>query len=727
MVENGMSPSKCIISDQYSAYSTPELLRPLQARCAGRPPTEPLKLYSLCLDCDLLHRHGDRALFAQIASRLADCHAETVNRRSSVKADCEAVQQMLELISIGDPDARLVLPGDSEEFRPLVPLLNQVADFMKDLIEESHETAIGLCEHYETLLLLAGGDLGVRASINSPVELIAKLGELINSQSNTFLDVIKRQLTQEHELQSLNQQLQSIIDFLPDATFVIDAEQRVIAWNKALEEMTGYAKETVLNKGDYAYSIPFYGSRRPALINFIDNEEGLSKLNYKYFKRQGNSIIAESFIPAGSKFGDRHLWIAASPLYDLDGKKIGAIESIRDISDYKRIEHEKELLREQLCHAQKLDSIGQLAGGIAHEFNNILAAILGYASLIETRLDGGSPHLPAVRRIISSAEKAASLTSGMLAFSRKQNMSVKTVDLNLLIADMMEMLCRLAGEDISVEFNPSSQDLLLQADHGQLQQVVLNLYNNARDAMPNGGLLTISTGAETFAGQDPEAPPGIPDGSYVKLTVSDTGSGIEPELVERIFDPFFTTKEVGKGTGLGLSIVFGIVQQHKGHVKVISKPGEGTVFSIWFPKVASSRGKVAEPAICPWRQNRGSETILVGEDNDDVREMIVELLRDVGYHIFEARDGGEAVTIVKQSGGMIDLLLLDVIMPRMNGQEVLAAIHQIYPQIPCIFLSGYSDDLLQQMGELPGEFVHLSKPILPGKLVAAVRSALDGR
>ncbi|MFH1028291.1 MAG: ATP-binding protein [Pseudomonadota bacterium] len=727
MAENGMSPSKCIISDQYSAHSTAERIQPLQARCAGRPPSEPLKLYSLCLDCDLLHRHGDRALFAQIASRLADCHAETVNRKSSVKADCAAVQQMLELISIGDPDARLVLPGDSDEFRPLVPLLNQVADFMKDLIEESHETAIGLCEHYETLLLLAGGDLGVRASINSPVELIAKLGELINSQSNTFLDVIKRQRTQEHELQSLNQQLQSIIDFLPDATFVIDAEQRVIAWNKALEEMTGYAKETVLNKGDYAYSIPFYGSRRPALINFIDNEEGLSKLNYKYFKRQGNSIVAESFIPAGRKFGDRHLWIAASSLYDLDGQKIGAIESIRDISDYKRIEHEKELLREQLYHAQKLDSIGQLAGGIAHEFNNILAAILGYASLIETRLDSGSAHLPAVRRIISSAEKAASLTRGMLAFSRKQNMSVKTVDLNLLIADMMEMLCRLAGEDISVEFNPSSQDLLLQADHGQLQQVVLNLYNNARDAMPNGGLLTISTGAETLAGQDPEAPPGIPYGSYVKLTVSDTGSGIEPKLFERIFDPFFTTKEVGKGTGLGLSIVFGIVQQHNGHVKVTSRPGEGTAFSIWFPKVNSSRGKAAEPAICPWRQNRGSETILVGEDNDDVREMIVELLRDVGYHIFDARDGDEAVTIVKQSGGMIDLLLLDVIMPRMNGQEALAAIHQIYPQIPCIFLSGYSDDLLQQKGKLPGEFVQLSKPILPEMLVAAVRSALNGR
>jgi len=728
MAENAMKYPLCILSDEsLTGLAKVEFLASPQARCCGNPPDDLIKLYSLCLDCELLHRHGDRALFALIASRLEKYHVEAARSESSVKNDFEAVHQMLKLLSIGDPDARLVVSGDSDGFRLLEPLLNQVADFMKDLIEESHETAIGLCEHYETLLLLAGGDLNARASVNSPVELIAKLGELINSQSTTFLNVIMRQRTQEHDLQALNQQLQSIIDFLPDATFVIDAEKRVIAWNRALEEMTGFTKESVMGQGDYVYSIPFYGSRRPALVDFIGNEGELTSFNYKYLKQHGNTIVAEACIPAIGNLGERNIWIAASPLHGLDGRRIGAIESIRDISDYKKIEHEKELLSEQLHHAQKMDSIGQLAGGIAHEFNNILAAILGYASILEMRLDGASPHMTAVQRIISSAEKAASLTRGMLAFSRKQDLSVKTVDLNLLISDMMEMLCRLAGEDVNVEFDPSAQDLLLQADCGQLQQVVLNLYNNARDAMPNGGSLSIATSTETYGDEKPRSFPGIPDGSYVKLTVSDTGSGMDPDLLERIFDPFFTTKEVGRGTGLGLSIVFGIVQQHKGHIRVTSRPGEGTVFSIWFPKVESSRVNNAEQAACPWRQSCGNETILVGEDNDDVRDMIVELLRDVGYNVIEARDGEEAVSNVEKTGGAIDLLLLDVIMPRMNGLEALSAVHKTYPRIPCIFLSGYSDDILQQKGTLPDKIIRLAKPIMADRLIAAVRSALGGR
>lgn len=727
MAENTMKYPKCILCDESSSsFTAGDFLASPQAKCDGNPPGDLIKLYSLCLDCDLLHRHGNRADFARIASGLEGYHVEAARRESSARADFEAVHQMLKLLSIGDPDARLVVSGDSDWFRLLEPLLNQVADFMKDLIEESHETAIGLCEHYETLLLLAGGDLNARASINSPVELIAKLGELINSQSTTFLNVIKRQKTQENELQALNQQLQSIIDFLPDATFVVDADKRVIAWNKALEEMTGFTKESVMGQGDYVYSIPFYGLRRPALVDFIGNEGELNSYNYKYLQRHGNTIVAEACIPAIGNCGERNIWIAASPLYGLDGRRIGAIESVRDISDYKKIEHEKELLNEQLHHVQKMDSIGQLAGGIAHEFNNILAAILGYASILEMRLDRGSPHLTAVQRIISSAEKAASLTHGMLAFSRKQDLSVKTVNLNLLISDMMEMLCRLAGEDVSVEFDPSAQELLLQADYGQLQQVMLNLYNNARDAMPDGGCLSIATSLEAYAGENKSGLTGIPDGSYVKLTVSDTGSGMAPDLLERIFDPFFTTKEVGKGTGLGLSIVFGIVQQHKGHIKVTSKPGEGTVFSIWFPEVGNVKDKKPEQGARPWRQACGNETILVGEDNYDVRDMIAELLRDVGYNVIEARDGLEVVSSVEKSGGAIDLLLLDVIMPRMNGLEALNAVHRRYPKIPCIFLSGYSEDILQQKGTLPDRFVRLTKPILADRLIAEVRSVLDG-
>ncbi|MSN24596.1 MAG: response regulator [Geobacter sp.] len=723
----GQNYPSCVLSENVSedcAYDQ-YLSNPL-ARCAGKPPVESLLLHSLCLDCDLLHKHGDRKHFAKIASSLADSHSGSVKSSTALDIDCMAIKEMLERLSIGDPDARLILREDSERLRQLVPLMNHVADFMKDLIEESHETAIGLCEHYGTLLAQAGGDPDACASIDSPIELIAKLGELINSQSKTFRDVITRQKDQEHQLQSINQQLQAIIDFLPDATFVVDAEHNVIAWNKAIEMMTGVTKESVLGKGDYVYSMSLYGLRRPALIDFIGSDEGLPEYNYVHIKRQGNTIIAESFLPAIGDFEGRHIWIAASPLLNLEGQQIGAIESIRDISDYKKVERERELLQLQLHHAQKLDSIGKLAGGIAHEFNNILAAIIGYASILEKRLGVDSPHQTAIRHIINSSEKAASLTRDMLTFSRKQVMSPETFDLNTLISDMMEMLCRLAGENIQVEFDPGEQNMLLFADYGQLQQVILNLYNNAKDAMPRGGRLSITTRRSNCKGQEPDVPPNIPPGSYLLLTISDTGSGIDPGLVERVFDPFFTTKEVGKGTGLGLSIVFGIIQQHKGHITVTSKPGEGTVFSIWLPEFEGSQPKVEEQAVCTWRQNRGSETILVGEDNEDLRRMVVELLQDVGYQVVEARDGAEVISAMKISGETIDLLLLDVIMPGMNGYEALMEVRNQHPKIPCIFLSGYSNDILQQNGSLPGSFEHLSKPIPPDRLIAAVRSALGG-
>lgn len=729
MNDVSLTSDRCILTRELLVEdaSVPHVFMP-EARCAGAPPDDPHQLYPLCIDCDLFHRLADRRLFSTLASYVADSNVAAIEQQLSLDIGCSAMCRMLERLSSGDPDARVVLPDDVGIFRELEPLLNRMADFMKGQVDDSHEVAIGLCEHYDTLLKLAGGDLESRASISSPVELIAKLGELINSQAETFLTVIRQQRTQENELKSLNLRLQAIIDFLPDATFVIDEEHRVIAWNRAVEEMTSVKKEKILGKGDHAYAVPFYGFARPGLVDFIGNEDDLSTFSYEYFKRRGSSIVAETVLPAINDFSERNIWVTASPLYALDGRQIGAIESIRDITDYKKLEREKELLKDQLHHAQKLDSIGQLAGGVAHEFNNILAVILGYAGILEKRLGGDSPHLAAVRRIISASGKASSLTNGMLAFSRKQVVALEPVSLSRFISDMKEVLCRLAGENIQICFQLDPMELRLNADLGQLQQIVLNLYNNARDAMPDGGCLTISTSVRNISTAEDGAPANIPPGRYVLLTVADTGCGIRSENIDRIFEPFFSNKEVGKGTGLGLSVVLGIVQQHNGFIKVSSVEGHGAAFTVWLPESDSEEqpgSGVVSSELSPGE--RRSETVLVGEDSEDVRPMIVELLQDVGYKVLEAGDGAEVLEVMERCGDSVDLLLLDVIMPRMNGYQALSVVRENYPDVPCVFLSGYSGDILVRKANISDDFEYLSKPIMPDKLIAAVRSALDCR
>jgi signal transduction histidine kinase len=699
---------------------------PPQASCGGAPPADAILCYSYCLDCDLLHQRGARSIFQKISSRLKK-HCQSVSaRQASLDDGFASITKMLERLSIGDPDARVQLPEDDEIFLKLEPLFNRVADFIKDLVDSTHETAIGLCEHYEVLLQLAAGSRDSRASISSPIELIAKLGELINSQADTFTDVIKYQHEQERELYSLNLRLKGIIDFLPDATFVIDADHLVIAWNKAMAELSGVPQADIIGRGNDAYSMAFYGAKRPLLIDLVGDDPDVACQLYQVVEKHGNTLVAEGYVPTGHDGKGRHLWITASPLFDSDGAVIGAIESIRDITEHKIMESEKEILKEQLHHSQKLESVGELAGGIAHEFNNILAAIIGYAGILEMRLGADSPHLTAVQRIVSASEKAASLTRGMLTFSRKQIMTMELIHFNSFLFGMKEMLHRLAGENVQFELQVYPHDIIVYADLGQLQQIVLNLYNNARDAMPEGGRLSMSTGLRKVMGNETDVPSGIKPGRYLLLSISDTGCGIAADYLERIFDPFFTTKEVGKGTGLGLSMVLGIVQQHGGHIQVKTAPGKGTTFSVWLPEYVAKADVVS--TLAPADKHNVSlrpQKILIGEDNEDVRPMIAELLQDFGYQVAEARDGLEVVEFMESQGDTVDLLLMDVIMPRMNGYEALSAVRERYPEIPCIFLSGYNDEILQQKAKIPGKFEYLSKPILPDKLIAAVRAALD--
>jgi PAS domain S-box-containing protein len=391
---------------------------------------------------------------------------------------------------------------------------------------------------------------------------------------------------------------------------------------------------------------------------------------------------------------------------------------LEDITERKKIE-------EHLRQVQKMDAIGTLAGGIAHDFNNILTAIFGYANLLKENILQDTHIRTFADQILTSAEKASLLTQSLLAFSRKQIISPRAVNLNHIVRNLEMLLRRVIGEDITLNAELSGEELVVMADQGQMEQLLMNLAANARDAMPDGGILTIKTGrvfldnefAKTYGF-------GIP-GSYAQLIVQDTGTGMHDHIRERIFEPFFTTKEVGKGTGLGLAIAYGIVKQHEGYINVYSEPGKGSVFKIYLPlrKIAREEAEVPGPQVYT---TGGTETILLCEDDFDVRKITRDLLAGAGYTVIEAVDGKDALRVFNDHRDRIDLLVFDVIMPRMSGKEAYEEIRKIQPSVKVLFTSGYTGDILQRRGIMEEGLHFLSKPVSPDMLLKKVREILGG-
>lgn len=393
------------------------------------------------------------------------------------------------------------------------------------------------------------------------------------------------------------------------------------------------------------------------------------------------------------------------------------VENFQDITDRKQLE-------EQLRHAQKMEAVGRLAGGVAHDFNNLLTAIIGYANLLELKLGKNNPLAHYAGRIISSANRGASLTGGLLAFSRRHIVDLKPVRIDWIIAKAEELLSRLVPEDIELRIAAGQSHVVL-ADSLQMEQILMNLVTNARDAMPAGGLLTIRTELMEL-GEDSVRSHGYGQpGKVVCISVSDTGIGIGKEARERIFEPFFTTKEVGKGTGLGLSIVYGIIRRHNGFIDVISEPGSGTTVNVYLPLTMDPPDEIKESAASP--QPRGTETILLAEDHPTVREMARVLLEEFGYGVVEAEDGVEALEKFRQHGDGIGLLVLDVIMPRKNGKEVYDEIRRMRPDVEALFMSGYTDDILTGRGLIEENLNFISKPLMQSTFLSKVREILDVR
>ncbi|MCX5812720.1 MAG: PAS domain S-box protein [Proteobacteria bacterium] len=536
---------------------------------------------------------------------------------------------------------------------------------------------------------------GTEKIINFKSSLLAT-GEILISCE----DITESKLSEERLIE-YQQFLGAMLSASPVA--VCRVRDRKLVWaSDSLSRLTGYSLDELLNVSTRL---------------LYDSDEA--------YEEEGKTLYEKG-------------WYETWHVVKKDGTKINAfirlvpmdsrsfIMTFSDITDIKEMQEEKEKLQQQLNHAQKMEAIGTLAGGIAHDFNNILTALIGYGSLLQMRMDKDSPLRRYVEQILSTSKKASGLTQSLLAFSRKQPAKLSPIKLNNIIRGTEKLLERLLTEDIELQIRLAQQDMTIMADVTQIDQILFNLATNARDAMPNGGVLSIETKSIFFTSEFKKIHGYGQPGMYALFSVSDTGIGMDESTKEKIFDPFFTTKEIGKGTGLGLSTVYGIVKQHDGCVDVYSEPGAGTVFRIYFP-VIKTMADEAEPVTVCFR--KGTETILVAEDNTEVRVLIKDFLQEYGYNIIEAVDGKDAIDKFKEHKGVnhngIDLIIIDSVMPKKNGREAYDEIRKLSPDIRVLFTSGYTRDIVLDKGIEEKEFDFISKPLSPDELLQKVEEILE--
>jgi two-component system cell cycle sensor histidine kinase/response regulator CckA len=519
----------------------------------------------------------------------------------------------------------------------------------------------------------------------------------------------------ENKLKAEKSFIENALNTLQDIFFVFDLEGRFLRWNRSMSAVTGYADTEI-------------ALMKPTDFFRNDHKERVSAAIREGIKEGGARVDAIVFTKDERPIPYE---LSASLIRDHTGDKIGMSVVGRDLT-----EHNK--LQAQLLHSQKMEAIGTLAGGIAHDFNNLLTTITGYTEMMLMEVDKDSPLRSGMEEIKLASDRAANLTRQLLAFSRKQMIQPVVLDLNYPLAEMDKMLRRLIGEDIDLITVLEPELWKVKFDPGQMDQVVMNLAVNAKDAMPEGGKLTIETANvdldEAYARQHGIE---LESGPLVMVAVSDTGMGIDEETQSHIFEPFFTTKEKGKGTGLGLSTVYGIVKQSGGFIWVYSEPGQGTTFKIYLPAIASAQASraglpkaEAEEAFAEEEQIEpqhleGSETILVAEDDDSARKLMRSVLQGYGYRVLEAQDGEEAVRLFEQHEGPIHLLLTDVVMPGMNGRELAERLQPLQPKMKVLYMSGYTDNAIVHSGILETEMPFIQKPFAPEVLASKVRMVLD--
>ncbi|MDI9571396.1 MAG: PAS domain S-box protein [Pseudomonadota bacterium] len=653
-------------------------------------------------------------------------------------------------------------------------------------------------------------------------------------------DITKRRRT-ETALRESRLRLAEIIEFQPDATLAIDTRGKVIVWNRAIEEMTGVKADEMIGRDNYEYALPFYGKRRPILIDFVSRWDDEIAREYSFIRKEGDALVTETNVPH-VRGRNRVLWGKASPLYDPDGRVVGAIESIRDITERKLMEDElrrseekyrniletmeeayfevdltgrltffndatcailgysrEELLgrhfrdytgpamkrkilevfsevyltgqrrdivdyeiigkdgstrivqasaslrydekgnpvgfrglardvtnhkqmEKKLLQVQKMEAVGTLAGGIAHDFNNLLMGIQGYVSLSMMETDSSSPNYERLKRIEDHVLSGAELTRQLLGFARGGRYEVKPININDVIAKTLAMFGRTRKE---IDITSSLQDDIwtLEADQGQMEQALFNIYLNASQAMPGGGELYIET-RNAFLTDDYTRPYDLNPGLYVQIAISDTGAGMDEKTKEQIFDPFFTTKSMNRGSGLGLAMVYGIVRGHRGAIQVDTELGKGSTFTISLP--ASDKDVAKEQEGKAEELQRGGETLLLVDDEVVNLEVTRELLASLGYKIYIAGSGQEGLAVYAEKQGQIDLAIIDMIMPGISGGELFDRLRAMNPDVKVLLSSGYSiegqaRDILDR-----GCNGFIQKPFKLHQLSRKIREILDG-
>lgn len=506
------------------------------------------------------------------------------------------------------------------------------------------------------------------------------------------------------QLAEAKQEWEETFDTINDAITIHDRDFNIVRANRAATEMLGMPLATILTQKCFRC---YHGKDHPP-----DQCPSCETLKTGI---ESTSEVFETHL-------NKHIEVKALPRFDEHKNLSGLVHVVRDISARKEAEEKQQKLRAQLNQAQKMESVGRLAGGISHDFNNILSVIIGYSELIQRELPASSKLYKDINTIREAGEKGAVLTGQLLAFSRKQILKMRPVDLNRIVEDMTKMLRRVISENISLDLHLAPGLGMVVADAGQMEQVLLNLAVNARDAMPDGGHFIIETALIDIESEYVDQHAEAQLGPHVVLAITDTGSGMPRHVKEHIFEPFFTTKEVGKGTGLGLATVYGIVKQHGGQIYVYSEAGKGTTFKIYLPVTPNTEIEHAEPE--PDSMPEGNETILIAEDDATIRQMLKSCLEPMGYTILLAADGQEAIELGRTYGEDINLLLTDVIMPGMNGQELADEITKTRPAIKVIFMSGYTDDSIAHHGVLGPGVDFIQKPITLTRLAQKLRTVL---
>jgi two-component system cell cycle sensor histidine kinase/response regulator CckA len=538
--------------------------------------------------------------------------------------------------------------------------------------------------------------------MSTPVKFRGRPARLVSA-----LDITKTEAARRES----EERFRALVEHASEMVLVVDAKARLTFISEASSTVLGYPPEQVLGKDALSFAHPDdAATARIALQESITRPGAVLRREFRALHKSGEVRVLACII--------RNM---------LDHPAIrGVVINARDVTLQRQAEVALREREEELLQAQKMEAVGRLAGGIAHDFNNVLTAINGHAEFLAEMFDAGDPAHYDIDGIRNSAERAARLTRQLLAFSRRQVMQPSVIDLRLVISNIDQMLRRLIGEHIEMTCVVPQEPTLVHADQTQIEQVVLNLVMNARDAMPKGGTVQLSVKiadmTELSVGREPQMLPG----RYAVISVEDTGTGIPAELIDKVFEPFFTTKDQGKGSGLGLSTVYGIVKQSGGHVLVHSEPGAGTRFDVLLHLVedvskATASTSAAESDVAPVC------TVLLVEDENSVRLMAERVLRRQGYHVLTATDGANALDVLRDHEGVVDVVVTDVVMPVMSGRELANILADRYPNLPILFMSGYTGDEINEEGIKAAGAEFLAKPFAPSELAQLVRTMLDER